>query len=368
MSCPACQNPAGFSISVERERLPVFQNVVWPSAAEARNAPTGRFRLTTCMTCGFSFNSEFRGVEYDDRYDNCAPSATFEDYLQSLIAMLLSELNLSSGTVYDIGCGKGEFLRMLCRAAPGIRGVGIDPSCTPTEEGNFRLIQAFVEPAHFGSDAALVICRHVVEHMAEPVGFLSMLRESIPDVPLFVEVPELQWIFRNGAFWDFCYEHCNYFTPETLRGVLQAAGFVLDKQSLAFGGQYQWALCRPGEKGTALVADPQAIDALSREYLAVERSRMREVAARSNIAIWGMATKGVILATMLPPEALLGGIDVNPAKQGKFAAGSGVEIHPPEWIRTLPPGTQVLVMNPNYLPEIEQTVAQLGAKVELVPA
>ena len=25
------------------------------------------------------------------------------------------------------------------------------------------------------------------------------------------------WIVRHGAFWDFCYEHCNYFRESSLR-------------------------------------------------------------------------------------------------------------------------------------------------------
>jgi hypothetical protein len=82
-----------------------------------------------------------------------------------------------------------------------------------------------------------------------------------------------------------------------------------------------------------------------------------------NVVIWGMATKGVMLANLIP---VAGGIDINPNKQGKFAATSGIEIHPPEWLTTLPDGATVLVMNPNYFSEIQAIADELGASVQLV--
>ena len=79
-----------------------------------------------------------------------------------------------------------------------------------------------------------------------------------------------------------------------------------------------------------------------------------------------MSTKGVILSVLLGESRIVGGVDSNPEKQGRYAAGSGVRIHSPEWVCGLPAGTPVLVMNPNYFEEIASTVRTLGAPVELI--
>ena len=78
--------------------------------------------------------------------------------------------------------------------------------------------------------------------------------------------------------------------------------------------------------------------------------------------LWGMSTKGVIFANLMGAGRILGGIDINPRKQGCFAPGSGVEIHGPEWLRTLADGATILIMNPNYADEIRQQISSLGVQ------
>ena len=243
--CPICNGST--DVSVRRESLPVFNNVTYPTRDEAHGAPVGRFALTTCRSCGFSHNGDFDPVlvTYDENYDNHVESAVFDAYHGDLVRLMSRRFELDGGTVYDIGCGNGEFLKVLCEALPDLSGVGIDPSCRPTHDGNFRLTNRTADNASFLPDARLVILRHVLEHIDDPVGFLTRLREAVPDAPFFVEVPDFNWILTNGAFWDFTYEHCNYFTLPTLRLTLETAGFYVVEQQRSFGDQYQWAICRP---------------------------------------------------------------------------------------------------------------------------
>ena len=78
-----------------------------------------------------------------------------------------------------------------------------------------------------------------------------------------------------------------------------------------------------------------------------------------------MATKGVVLASMLPPGLVAGGVDSNVRKQGRFAPGSGLEIHPPSWLGGLAGRVTAMVMNPNYYAEIQNHVRELGLDVDL---
>ncbi len=47
-------------------------------------------------------------------------------------------------------------------------------------------------------------------------------------------------------------------------------------------------------------------------------------------------------------------IDINPAKQGRFLPVTGLQVQPPQAaMRDLPPGSEIFVMNGNYLEEIK---------------
>jgi hypothetical protein len=231
------------------------------------------------------------------------------------------------------------------------------------------MVDSVLEPSLIGSDARLIILRHVLEHVEQPVAFMEMLRSCIPDVPVFVEVPDLDWVVSSNAFWDFCYEHCNYFTPASLRACLGVAGFQVEEQRRSFDDQYQWAICRPAGKSAHFSHADAAVERIGR-YAQQESARISDLSekarASGGVAVWGMATKGVVLCSILGGEWIIGGIDANPRKQGCYAPGSGVRINPPEWAASLPEGSAVLVMNPRYMEEIADTVRALDARVRLI--
>ncbi len=104
-------------------------------------------------------------------------------------------------------------------------------------------------------------------------------------------------------------------------------------------------------------------------YLAVEADRLSTISELAegldHFVLWGMSGKGVILASLLPEGLVSGGIDMNRAKQGRYAAASGLRIHSPEWLTGVG-GSTVLVMNPNYATEIGNLVKRLGANARLI--
>lgn len=360
--CPVCGS-GNIQPGIERRGLPQFQNVVYPSADEARAAPQCDLVLATCRDCGFTYNAVFEELVYDERYDNEVCSGRFGAYYDEIIDILIARFDLTGGYVYDIGCGNGEFLERLCERAPGIIGVGIDPSCTPVQRGRFTLLKDIFRPTHFHQDTRLVLCRHVLEHIARPLEFLSALRAASPAAPLYVEVPDLDWIFRTNAFWDFCYEHCNYFNPRTLRMALVASGFAVSEQAASFADQYQWAIAAPSSP--AGVVGCTGEHDLSAQYGIRERALLKAMAAKADrgdgLVLWGMATKGVMLSVLLGPDRVRAGIDRNIRKQGQFAPLSGVAIRAPEWLATVPAEFTVLATNPIYLDEIREEARRAGA-------
>ena len=83
--------------------------------------------------------------------------------------------------------------------------------------------------------------------------------------------------------------------------------------------------------------------------------RFSEMAKGSRCAIWGGASKGVIFSLYLQRAGVTIDcvIDINPAKQNKFMATSGLLISSPsDGMKLMQSGDTLFVMNSNYLQEI----------------
>ena len=197
------------------------------------------------------------------------------------------------------------------------------------------------EASDVAGDARLVVLRHVLEHIDQPAAFLAGLRAAMLAATWYVEVPDVDWILGNRAFWDFCYRHCNCFSLDTLQFAMTGAGFDVIGQDRAFGGQYRWAIGLPRRQPVGQSGDGAGAIAAVAAYAdseAVAIALLGDCASREyGVTIWGMATKGVLLAVLLGAENVVGGVDMKAGKQGLFAAGSGVSINRPDWLRILAP-------------------------------
>jgi hypothetical protein len=382
--CVACGHRQLLS-TVRRTSLPVMQNLVYPSVAAAVSAPQAPFELATCLRCGFTFNAAFDPTRlvYDERYDNRVPSDVFREYYGHLAARLHHRHGKSGGLVVEIGCGKGEFLSVLARAWTDGHFLGVDPGYEPGPSEmplapTIEFVKDAFKPEYIRSRPALVICRHTLEHIPDPSSFLRQIQGALPPgVPLYLEVPDLSWIVSHGAFWDFCYEHCNYFTAESLAFLAERAGWSVVATGVGFGEQYLWLEAISGDAQP----NPEIHSSIAESLLRyAEREAQQMVEARLALAtqagrgvslcIWGMATKGVVFSFLLDPQRdfVRYRIDVNPRKQGRYTPASAHLIDSPEVLRDLPGEVLVLVMNPNYLSEIQGKCRELGIAARFADA
>jgi len=372
--CPICKSE---SIEVLFEsHVPVLQNRVYEIKNEAINCHQGIINLAHCNDCNFSFNASFdeSKIVYDEEYDNAVPSKLFADYYQSIGEYLYKKYNLENGVVYDIGCGKGTFLKMLCSLYPNIKGVGIDPSyegdLNPME--NLTFIREFFKHEQVTDAPNLILSRHVFEHIEFPKDFLEIIREPIinyPNVPVFIEVPDFNWIVENKTFWDLCYEHCNYFSEKSLAEVFNHSWAQLTKITKSFNDQYLWvegifnptneikALYHPFEIKSKGIYE--FIDSIQLAKQKVLQLILDYKSKDYQTVVWGMATKGVIFTNNMDANATLIDfcIDINQEKQQKYSPISGHLIQSPTVLSTLKEQKVVIiVMNPNYVAEIKQAV------------
>jgi hypothetical protein len=366
---------------LHRRAVPVHQNVLFDTATAARAVARGELDVRVCPACGFVFNAAFDPglVDYGPAYENSQNhSPAFIAHLEERAAHLVVERGVRGGRVVEVGCGKGAFLGMLL-AHPLNRSeaVGFDPAYTGPPEafgGRARFVPDFYGPAT-AVPADAVVCRHVIEHVPDPVDLLRTVRAGVGTsggTRVFFETPCAEWILRNRVPWDFFYEHCSLFTPHSLALALRRAGFGVTAVRHVFGGQYLWAEGGTLEPDNAFSGAGAEVLDLARAFAVEEQSRVSgwralvdELRSRGPVLAWGAGAKGVTFCNLADPERsrLAGVVDVNPAKQGKFLPGTGHPIVAPAGAAG---AAAVLVFNPNYLDEIRATVGRLNPTAAVI--
>lgn len=413
-NCPVCGSNR-LEWIYEAVDLPVFANVLWPDRDGAIGCPKGDIRLALCRDCGFIFNMAFDPdlLAYGEHYENTLHfSPRFQEYARSLAERLITRYDLHGGDIVEIGCGKGDFLLLLCRLGNN-RGTGFDASYEERPDRDTEGLEVRFIKDHFGEKYApiradLVCSRQVLEHVPDPRAFLGLIRSAIgegDDTALFFEVPNALFTIRNTFVWDIIYEHFAYFAPPALAYLFSAGGFDVREISEEFGGQYLAAHVMPhsgalvdgasaSEKGRAegasddggavdnngaadvggaaaaaggrsgeiehLIRDAAAFREGHRRMIETWRARITREAGGGRAVLWGAGSKGVTFSNLLRlGDTIPFIVDINPRKEGMFIAGSGQRIVPPEFLASYRPDI-VVIMNAIYDKEIRGLVGSLG--------
>jgi hypothetical protein len=368
-ACPSCGLAPHPGLLYAQDGVPVQSCLQPASVAEARSIERRALQLRGCSGCGLVFNQAFDPAtqRFDIGYEETqAFSPVFRAFADDLVDALVERWEPAGGLVVEIGCGKGDFLEVLCQRG-NCRGLGIDPAFEPDRRPavpGVAFEQRLFSSEDIGRPADFLVCRHTLEHIG-PVGeFLRQVAEfcraaSVREV--FFEVPDARRIAAEGAFWDVYYEHANYFDRGAFAAALEAAGLTVTMTQRLFHSQYLglFATLEP-ERPVSRRAAPTDFSPWS-ALEQVRGSWQRRINEQPGpIVIWGSGSKGVaFLAGADPHGRVEAAVDINPHRQGRFMPGSGQPIIAPEVLADLQPAT-VVVMNPAYQEEIRAQLAELG--------
>ena len=389
-NCPVC-NGTDITVCIEMHRVPVHCNLIWSSRKQAIQAPRGDIRLGLCRTCGHIFNLNFKAelMEYTQAYENALDfSPRFQNYAESLVAYLIDRFNLHGKDIIEIGCGKGDFLKLLCKLGNN-HGVGFDPSYlseqgkTETNKEPTTFIQDFYSKRYADYKADFICCRHVLEHLPSPKELLIDIRYSIgnrSNTALFFEVPNVSYILRDLGIWDIIYEHFSYFSSISLASLFILSGFDVNNVSEMYDGQFLSIEAFPHERPISSIHNSKK----DLEYLFFETKVFAKkyknkidlwkqniegwTQLGKRVVVWGGGSKGVtFLNTLHIQDHIKYVVDINPRKQGKYIAGTGQEIVAPEFLHNYRPDV-IIVMNPIYQGEIQQITRKVGLTIDIICA
>lgn len=387
--CSVC-NSSDILTFIEISDVPVQCNLLWATDEEALKAPKGDITLGFCKTCGHIFNLSFDPdlMKYNQEYENSLfYSSRFQEYATSLAQQLIERYDLHDKDIIEIGCGKGDFLALLCNLG-GNHGTGFDRSYEPERtDGKVSEEITFIQDAY--SDryanykADFICCRHVLEHIQNPGNFLINLRKAIGqrlDTKIFFEVPDVLFTLRDLGIWDIIYEHCSYFSASSLSYLFRSCGFQVLNIKETFEGQFLCIEASPIEGTERITHDHQNntqnvftdVKTFADKYRRKVKDWHSEIKTleldKKRIVVWGGGSKGITFLNIMKAEDQIEYVvDVNPHKHGQYIPGTGQKIIPPDYLQDYQPDL-IIVMNPIYCQEIQEMMKSMGVSAKIVTA
>lgn len=198
-----------------------------------------------CDDCGLVFQSpripdnrvaEFYESEYRLLYLGQVAPRNDQLEVQRLRAAHLTDFFAIRGGYLpkyhlDIGCGSGALLRAIgSRFGCRVTGIELDKAHRSFATENGHTVYESLEEwlTHETSKADLVSLSHVLEHLTDPVGYLSDLRTNVMSYEsrLLLEVPNLYFHSSLEIAHPFA------FSKTTLGNVLSQAGFKVLRYKL----------------------------------------------------------------------------------------------------------------------------------------
>ena len=206
----------------------------------------GDFKIVRCNKCSLVYltNIPDESEIYEDYYEI---KFTKDDYTKDSALPHLAEIYeineqrleylkgvKPGGSLLDVGCGSGLFLRTASREGYETYGIDVSNNALAFAESQFGLNvgkETLDELVSAGRKFDIVTLWHVLEHFANPVEELKKIKQLLsPGGICLVEVPnfnsikfklsKVKWKGGNHPLY-----HRTFFTAPTLKDTLQRSGF-----------------------------------------------------------------------------------------------------------------------------------------------
>lgn len=392
MTCIACGH--ALSPLMTLDDMPASaQNI--PAASELAEDHPLSLTLCQCPSCGLvQFDTEpvdyYRDVIRAGGGTRTMTRLRHEEYARLLTAM--QENHIHGRRIVEVGCGRGEFLRMWQNLAENPEGaaalardqardpmsgqpnaaplhlVGLEHKPSLVEEANavadkkYRVYEGFAtgDVCYPEGPFDAFVQFNFLEHQPDPCDMLRNIWHNLkPQALGLITVPSFEYILRYNGYYELLRDHIANYTEFTLQKLLQDCGFELLSMDL---------VNRDTIEAIVRKADPDELSELHYSGRLIDVSALRDSydrlsasvnahidhlsESRRTMAIWGASHQGFTLAA----TTKLGGrveyiIDSAPFKQGRFSPASHIPIVAPDYA-VAHPVDEILIVAPGYTDEI----------------
>ncbi len=232
--CPACESST-FESLIDFGDVP--RSGTFLPAPESPSAAI-HLGFEFCSKCGLIRRQSFGDNNADYTRVNRTTGRQMPAYCPQIITALQDRVSDPKALVIEVGANDGSFLNLI--AAAGFHNlIAIEPSveCATVCRSyghNVEVTHLDETQAHrirmkYGG-AAAVVCRHTLEHVPNPVAFISAMKTLLShNGSLFIEIPGADGIICRTQIHELWDEHLHLFMCENVRLMLERVGFAVEE-------------------------------------------------------------------------------------------------------------------------------------------
>ncbi len=326
----------------------------FPEANTLAQDAGARLEVIQCPGCGLVQLANPPVSYFREVIRATAFSAEMADFRRLQFAEFVAAHGLAGKKVFEIGCGRGEYLALMREAGATVCGIEFaESSAQACRQAGFDVVCGYIEDGSPlpGAPFDAFFCLNFLEHMPDPCAALRGAAANLaPAAVGLVEVPNFDMILRRRLFSEFIGDHLCYFTADALSTALRVSGFdVLD--------------CRPVWHDYILSATVRKRGLLDLSSFSEQRDRLRQELhdfvdrfKTGGVAVWGAGHQALaVLALADLAGKIKYVIDSAPFKQGKFTPATHLPIVAPAALAH-DPVAAVIVMAAAYSDEVVRTI------------
>lgn len=363
--CIACGAPLWETPLLTLDNMPASAQHM-PDAAGLLKDQGLTLDLCQCMGCGL--------VQFDcdpvDYYRDVIRAGGFSKTMVELrryqYKNLIQNYHLEGKRFIEVGCGQGEFLKVLTEFPVEAHGIEHDPHLVELARAQgLDVMEGFTETEDTRFPGGLYdvfLSFNFLEHQPDPGTMLQAIYRNLEDDAVgLITVPSFEYIMDHNSYFELIRDHIAYYTFETLTPLLERNGFQVEECEVINRDTLSVIVKKRPQMDTENLLDCYVN--LRKEM----ESYMKYLDAwDKKIAMWGASHQGFTLAatTKLGDKAQYI-IDSAPFKHGKFAPSSHLPIVPPEYFLDHPVDA-IIITAPGYTEEIAASIRErFGKDVEV---
>lgn len=337
--------------------------------SSAQNIPDGNqvkedngidLDLYQCNNCGLvQFDCE--PVDYYKKVIRAGgETSTMINLRRKQYEKFINQFNLTGKKIIEIGCGKGEFLKVWKDFDVNASGIEFNSELVEIAINNGLNVKQF-----FVDDENSVIpdgpfdafCQfNFLEHQPHPNEMIKGIYNNLKDNGVgLVTVPSLEYILQYNGYYELIRDHIAYYSKETLSLLFQKNGFEVLSISTVNRDTHEIIVRK---RSKIDVSNWNKIfNCLKQEF-----DNYCEEFKNKKIAVWGASHQGfTLIPTMELSNKVEYIIDSAVFKQGKFAPSSHVKIVEPDYFYKNPVDS-ILIVAPGYTDEIASIIKEKFGK------
>ena len=297
-------------------------------------------------------------------------SKTLISYRKKQFKNFINDNNLKNKKLLEVGCNKGENLKILKKFSCKIYGVEFDKSsveeCRKSKLKVSRLYLNSISSKIYNRPFDAFMILNFLEHIPNLREFFINLKKNLnKDFTGLIEVPNFDMIKKKGLYTEIILDHLYYFSKENLSIILDKLGFkVIKKEKIL--DDYILSLTVK-QKDTKFFLKKKKkikqrkfnINDINKKLNIFQKEidLFQKKIRNEKFIIWGAGHQSLMICSYYKlNDKVKFIIDSSKMKQNKFAPGSNIRIFHPSKLKFEKEVSTILVIGGGYSEEIAKNI------------